>query len=45
MNPQMLVEFGSTLPMTTVLFGVGIERHAPASLTPGNRSDLHCTGR
>jgi len=40
----MGVEFGSTLFVTSVLDGVGSQRHAPAALTPGKRSDINCTG-
>ena len=42
---QMGVEFGSTISVTSVLDGVSSQRHAPAALTPGKRSDIHCTGR
>ena len=42
---QMGVEVGSTLSLTSVLDGVGSQRHAPAALTPGMRSDIHCTRR
>jgi len=42
---QMGVDVGSTLSVTSVLDGVGSQRHAPAALTPEKRSDTHCTGR
>ena len=34
----------STLSLTSVLDGVGGQRHAPAPLLPGERHITHCTG-
>ena len=33
-----------TLSLTSVLDGVGGQRHAPAALPPGKRSGIHCIG-
>jgi len=32
-----------TLSLTSVLVGVGSQRHAPAALLPGIRFAIHCT--
>ena len=36
--------YGSTLSLTLGLEGVGGQRHTPASLPTGERSDTLCTG-
>jgi hypothetical protein len=40
---QMGVEVGSTLSLTSVLDGVGRQRHPPAALPPG-KPGTDCTG-
>ena len=36
--------YSSTLSLTSALDGVGGQRHATASLLPGERPDTHCIG-
>jgi len=36
--------YSSILSLTSALDGVGVQRHAPAALPPGNRPDTHSTG-
>ena len=42
---QMGVEVVSNLSVTSVLDGVGSQRHASAALTPEKRSGIQCTRR
>ena len=35
--------YSCTLSLTSVLDGVGDQRHAPAALPPGKRPGTHCT--
>jgi hypothetical protein len=38
-GPEGEYSYGSTLPLTSALDGVGGQRHAPAALLPGKRPD------
>ena len=41
-GPEGEYSYGSTLPLTSVLDGVGGKRHAPATLPPGKRPGTDC---
>jgi hypothetical protein len=43
-NPEGEYRYGSTLPLTSVLDGVGSQDHAPAAVPPGKRPGNHCIG-
>jgi hypothetical protein len=42
-GPEGELRYSSTLSLTSVLDGVGGQRHAPAALPPGNRHGTYCT--
>jgi len=43
-GPEGEMRHSSTFSLTSVLDGVGGQRHTPAALPPGNRSGTRCTG-
>ena len=42
-GPELEKGYSSTLTLTSVLDGVGGNRHAPTALPPGKRAGTHCT--
>jgi hypothetical protein len=45
-NPwrTMMMTYSSAFSLTSALYGVGAQRHAPAALPPWKRSGTHCIG-
>ena len=43
-GPEREEMSSSTLPSTSALDGVGVQRHAPAALLPRKIPGTHCTG-
>ena len=44
MSPEGEWGYNSTLSLTSAIEGVGSQRHAPTTLSPGERACTHCTG-